>query len=93
MSSPIRFLGPLNTTAKHDWYVARVNHNDPLDAIRKQTTGDFTKSVFIYPFGGTLSEVKAYIDNAEEPWIRKEMTWVPNEFVEEDLFNNITYPT
>lgn len=70
----------LNT--KHPWYVAR-DQGGLLYANGKST--------FNYPFGGTLEECKAFIDNAAT-CVRHLFTWVPQEFVEDDLFNNVTYP-
>lgn len=74
------------TTLNHDWYVARSEHG-----LRRDKESH-AKSGFIYVFGGSLDEVKTWIDNAPDG-TRRFFSWVPSEFVADDLFNIKSYPS
>lgn len=65
---------------QHDWYVARV-YEIPEMLLEYF---DSLCPHFIYPYGGTLVEVKSWIDSAI-PQIRCQLTWVPAEYVLDHL--------
>lgn len=71
---------PIGATEK-DWFVARINSGL---VETKTNTG------FAYIYGGTLKEVKEFIASAEDG-TRRFFTWVPREFMLEDLFGLKTY--
>lgn len=84
-------LWPLSV--RRDWYVA-IELFNPLELAHEEhdKLQDRTKPKLRYIFGGTLKQVKDYIRYSDRS-IRSRLTWVPSEFVEEHLFDNITYPT
>lgn len=66
----------------HDWYVARVYE------VPEMLNEHFNSLLpaFLYPYGGTLEEVKEYIDSAI-PQVRCQLTWVPAEYVMDHMNN------
>lgn len=65
----------------YPWYVGRVDGG----------LYEAGKSGMCYPFGGTLNEVKSFINNAPNG-TRRFFTWLPAEFVEDDLYGVVNYP-
>lgn len=68
--------------AQYPWYVGRINGG----------LYEAGKSGMCYPFGGTLNEVKVFINNAPNA-TRRFFTWLPSEFVEDDLYDIKNYPS
>jgi hypothetical protein len=78
---------------RHDWFVMRVMTNDPFWAhpACKGVNDNSDKPSVLFPYGGTLSEVKDYINTFPSKDIKSTLSWVPAEFVIEYVFGEITY--
>lgn len=70
-----------------DWYVLDTHFLEIALHVKSNV-----RLVVLCPFGGTLEEVHKYINDYQTNQVKKRLTWVPSEFIEENIFNNITYP-
>lgn len=72
-----------NTT--HDWYAIQVIED--CNFFLKGLTPLQILNI-LSPYGGTLSQVVYYVETNPS---NQQLTWVPAEWIEENIFNNITY--
>lgn len=76
----------------HDWYAGYVKEKFIFEKSPSDPQGGEWIDKLVFPFGGTLDEVKGYIDSHEINEVKAKLSWYPAEYVADYLYDVKNYP-